>query len=93
MIAPSLRQQLKVSLGNNISYQLREEDLELLCLFQVRTVSTVSTGEGLRIYQNEMIKLASSVRSLCSSFQVSHTDVGLSASIPNAYCAHVDNNA
>ena len=64
VIAPSLRPQSTGSLGSNASYQLGEQDLELLSKFQARTVFTISTLKSLRVYQSEIIKLTYSVRAL-----------------------------
>jgi hypothetical protein len=92
MIAPPLRQQSMGSLESNALYQLGKQDLELLSKFQTRTVLTISTDKSLRIYQNEIIKLAFSVRTL-SSCVVSHTDIDGSAPILNACVTVVDINA
>jgi hypothetical protein len=92
MAAPSLRKQPTAPLEIDASYQLREQDLELLSKFQARTVLTITTDKNLRIYQNEIIKLAYSVRTL-SSRLATHTDLDGSASILNACGTNVNTNA
>lgn len=80
------------SLESNAVYLLRERDLELLSKFQVRTALTISTEKSLHIYQNEIIRLAFSVRTL-SSCLASNTDIGMKASILNACGTLLDTNA
>jgi hypothetical protein len=77
---------------SNVAYLLRERDLELLSKFQARTALTISTEKSLRIYQNEIIRLAFSVRTL-SSCLASNTDIGITASILNARSTVLDTNA
>jgi len=61
LVAPALTQKSAASLECNALYQLGVQDLELLSKFQTRTVLSISIGKSLRVYQNEMIKLAFSV--------------------------------
>jgi hypothetical protein len=64
MIGPLLRQPSTAALESFALDRLEEQDLELLSKFQARTALTISTGKSLRIYQNEIIKLAYSVGTL-----------------------------
>ena len=82
MIAPS----------SNASYQLEKQGLELLGRFQARTALTISTAKSLRVYQNEIVKLACSVSTLSHSL-ASDPDFEGSASIPNACDTGIDTNA
>jgi Fungal Zn(2)-Cys(6) binuclear cluster domain len=56
---------------------------QLLNKFQVRTALTVSTGDLLRTYQNEMVRLAASVRIHDSS---SHSQCSYFVSSIRHYC-------
>jgi hypothetical protein len=82
-IVPTLRPPPTASLESNAVYLLRERDLELLSKFQMRTALTISTEKSLHIYQNEVVRLAFSVRTL-SSCPASNADIGMAASILNA---------
>jgi hypothetical protein len=68
-IAPLLTQQLAGSKESNALYQLHGQDLELLAKFQTRTVFTITSDRNRRIYQDEMIKLACSVRAHVTHIQ------------------------
>ena len=92
IISPSLRQQSMGMVESTTIYHLGDQDLELLNKFHARTVLTISTSKSLRIFHNEIIKLAYSV----STFKlhvVSHADLDGSAPILNACGTGADTKA
>jgi hypothetical protein len=67
MINASLSPQSMGSQDINVAYQLDVQELELLSKFQTRTVFTIGTDKSSHIFQNVIIELACSVRTLTSS--------------------------